>query len=59
MVDESQSEKMTLPGLTEPLPMEWERQGDPSQQTTPVTALQTYPSANAHRRLDQPRQRRI
>jgi hypothetical protein len=55
MVDESQSEKMTLPGLTEPLPMEWERQGDPSQQTTPVTALQTHPSANAHRRLDQPR----
>ena len=59
MVDGSQPEKMTLAALTEPLPVEWERQTDPSQQTTPVTALQIHPSANAHRRPDQTRQRRI
>jgi len=53
-----QPEGITLPGLMEPFPVEWEQQGDPSQQTTPITAFQTHPLANAHRRPGQTQQRR-
>jgi len=58
ILDGRQPDGMTLPGLMEPFPVEWEQQGDPSQQTTPITALQAHPLANAHRRPGQTRQRR-
>ena len=58
ILDGRQPDGMTLPGLMEPFPVEWEQQGDASQQTTPITALQAHPLANAHRRLGQTRQRR-
>jgi hypothetical protein len=58
ILDGRQPENVTLPGLMEPFPVEWGRQGDPSQQTTPITALQAHPLANAHRRPGQTRQRR-
>jgi hypothetical protein len=58
ILDGRQPEGMTLPGLMEPFPVKWEQQGDTSQQTTPITALQTHPLANAHRRPGQTRQRR-
>jgi hypothetical protein len=58
ILDGRQPEGMTLPGLMEPFPVEWEQQGVSSQQTTPITAFQTHPLANAHRRPGQTQQRR-
>ena len=57
ILDGRQAEGMTLPGLMELFPVEWERQGNPSQQRTSVTALPPR-QPNAHRRLGQTRQPR-
>ncbi|WP_318987433.1 hypothetical protein [Falsiroseomonas ponticola] len=45
ILDGRQPEGMTLPGLMEPFPVEWHRQGEPNQERTPTTTPPTRPAA--------------
>ena len=58
VLDGRQPEGMNLPGLMEPFPVEWERQAIRASKERLSQLFSPLPRANAHRHLDQTRQRR-